>query len=119
MSSDNPQERFVFSEIKPITDGPVRKPISPPVVTIAYPSMVLTPGMLADARNNTGTVQQQPNPTKMYPIMATITAGDVTTIKNPDAASNPPVTTTVLLPTLAISISPFNRPKVIATEKPA
>src|ERR1700712_2180905 len=80
---DNPFERLAFSEIKPITEGPARNPISPPVVTIAYPSTVLTPGMLADALNNTGTMQQQPNPTIIYPNMATAIKGAVTTTKNP------------------------------------
>jgi len=38
INNDNAFERPAFSEIKPIMDGPVRKPINPPVVTIAKPS---------------------------------------------------------------------------------
>src|SRR5438128_656379 len=105
--------------MNPITEGPVRNPISPPVVTIANPSTALTPGMLADALNNTGTIQEHPSPTKIYPKMAVMTSGAVTTSTNPAAASKLPNTTTFLLPSVEINISPFNLPTVIATEKAA
>jgi len=77
---------FDFSETKPMREGPVRKPISPPVVTMANPSTVLTPGILAEVLNSTGTIQQQPSPTTMYPAIATRTTGADTTIKKPTAA---------------------------------
>src|ERR1039458_7033702 len=82
---DNPFERLAFSDMNPITDGPVRNPISPPVVTIAYPSTVLTHGIFADVLNKTGTIQQEPRPIIIYPAIAIITAGAVTTIKKPVA----------------------------------
>ena len=62
IKSESPFCKLAFSEIKPITDGPAKKPISPPVVTMANPSTLLTPGILPDALNKTGTIQQQPNP---------------------------------------------------------
>ncbi len=61
-SSDKALDKPAISEIKPITEGPARKPISPPVVTIAKPCTLLRPGILAAALNNTGTIQEQPNP---------------------------------------------------------
>ena len=65
INNDKPAERFAFSEINPIIDGPARKPIKPPVVTMAKPSTVLTPGIELDALNKTGTMQQQPNPIRI------------------------------------------------------
>ena len=119
INNDKAADRFTFSEIKPITDGPVRKPINPPVVTIANPSTVLTPGIEPDALNSTGTMQQHPNPIKTYPPMATEIAGASTTIKNPIAASIAPATTTRLLPNFVMILSPLSLPIVIAAEKPA
>ena len=93
-NKDKPVDRFIFSAINPMTDGPVRKPIKPPVVTIAKPSTALTPGIVVAALNNTGTMQQQPNPIKTYPAIAMGTAGVNTTIKKPVAANSAPVITT-------------------------
>ena len=116
---DNPLERSVFSEIIPMIDGPVRKPINPPVVTIAKPSTVLTPGIFAEAVNKTGTIQEHPNPIKTYPTIAIKTPGEITTIKNPRAANKLPTMTTFLLPIDGINWSPFSLPIVMAILKPA
>ena len=118
-NKDKPVDRFIFSAINPMTDGPVRKPIKPPVVTIAKPSTALTPGIVVAALNNTGTMQQQPNPIKTYPAIAMGTAGVNTTIKKPVAANSAPIITTFLLPNLVIISSPLNLPIVMAAEKPA
>ena len=119
INKDNPVARSDFSDINPIREGPVKKPINPPVVTMAKPSTVLTPGILADALNNTGTIQQQPKPIKIYPAMAIATTGDKTTMRKPVAPMIAPVITTLLLPNLVIISSPFNLPRVIAAENPA
>ena len=57
------QKDLVFSEIKPIIDGPGKKPNQSPCGDhLQNPQQHLTPGILAAALNNMGTIQQQPNP---------------------------------------------------------
>ena len=100
-------------------EGPAKKPMRPPVVTIAKPSTTLTPGIFPDALNNTGIIQQQPKPIKIYPAIATEATGAHTTIVKPAAATNAPVITTLLLPNFVMMVSPLSLPIVIAAEKPA
>ena len=102
-----------------MTEGPARKPINPPVVTIAKPSTLLTPGIFPEALNNTGTTQEQPKPMIIYPATAGTITGDITTIKKPIAAIMQPTTTAFLFPTVDMILSPFSLPIVMAMEKPA
>ena len=62
INRERPLDKLDILEIKPISDGPVRKPMRPPVVTMAKPSTVLVPGILAAALNNTGTMHEEPTP---------------------------------------------------------